>query len=261
MKEKDSIDITAEDEPPKAVRRIGTMDTTAYMAEAPKRTNLTPNIVGTDEQVMQIAKGMGRKTFNNPMELAESLQGFEDFCVKKNIAPSFVGLAIFLNISKSTLLKYLKDETEFTIEIVVNTITGEYVYSNIDKSAFNKYIESVYEKDKNGNNYSIKEYIEKGIYKIEYKSLTFADVLAPMRSLIELSVTSKGFEMRNPAMAIFTMKNRFGETNQYTDEQQIAIKPRNPFDEMSDEQILNLAKNLPDDEEGISGKEKPAHNE
>ena len=254
MKEKDSIDITAEDEPPKAVRRIGTMNTSAYMAEAPKRTNLTPNIVGTDEQVMQIAKGMGRKIFNNPMELAESLQGFEDFCVKKNIAPSFIGLAIFLNISKSTLLKYLTDETEFTVEIVKNTITGEYIYSNIDKTEFDRYIESVYEKDKSGNNYSIKEYIEKGIYKTEYTTITYADVLAPLRSLIELSVTNKGFEMRNPAMAIFTMKNRFGETNHYTDEQQIAIKPANPLDDMSDEQILKAAQSLPDDESNISKK-------
>ena len=245
----------------KVTRRIGTMNTSAYMAEAPKRTNLTPNIVGTDEQVMQIAKGMGRKTFNNPMELAESLQGFEDFCVKKNIAPSFIGLSIFLNISKSTLLKYFNDETEFTVEVVKDTITGEYIYSNIDKTEFDRYIESVYEKDKSGNNYSIKEYIEKGIYKTEYTTITYADVLAPLRSLIELSVTNKGFEMKNPAFAIFCAKNRFGETNQYTDEQQIAIKPANPLDDMSDEQILKAAQSLPDDEEGTSEKGGSAHKE
>jgi len=238
----------------KVTRRIGTMNTSAYMAEAPKRTNLTPNIVGTDEQVMQIAKGMGRKIFNNPMELAESLQGFEDFCVKKNIAPSFIGLSIFLNISKSTLLKYFTDETEFTVSVVKDTLTGEYIYSNIDKTEFDRYIESVYEKDKSGNNYSIKEYIEKGIYKTEYTTITYADVLAPMRSLIELSVTNKGFEMKNPAFAIFCAKNRFGETNQYTDEQHISFQPANPLDDMSDEEILKAAQSLPDDEGGNSKK-------
>ena len=255
MKEKDSIDITAEEVTrPQITRRIGTMKMDKYLEEAPKRGPTTPDVVGTDAQVMQIAKGMGRKTFNNPMELAESLQGFEDFCVQKNIAPSFVGLSIFLNISKATLLKYLKDETEFTVEIVKNTITGEYIYSNIDKTEFDRYIESVYEKDKSGNNYSIKEYIEKGIYKTEYKTLTFADVLAPMRSLIELSITNKGFEMKNPAFAIFCAKNRFGETNHYTDEQTIAIEPRNPIDDMSDEQILKAAQSLPDDESGAPEK-------
>ena len=238
----------------KVTRRIGTMNTSAYMAEAPKRTNLTPNIVGTDEQVMQIAKGMGRKTFNNPMELAESLQGFEDFCVKKNIAPSFIGLSIFLNISKSTLLKYFTDETEFTVSVVKDTLTGEYIYSNIDKTEFDRYIESVYEKDKSGNNYSIKEYIEKGIYKTEYTTITYADVLAPLRSLIELSVTNKGFEMKNPAFAIFCAKNRFGETNHYTDEQQIAIKPANPIADMDDSQLREAIESLPEPDNGNAKK-------
>ena len=230
------------------------MNTSAYMAEAPKRTKLTPNIVGTDEQVMQIAKGMGRKTFNNPVELAESLQGFEDFCVQKNIAPSFIGLSIFLNISKSTLLKYFNDETEFTVMVVKDTITGEYIYSNTDKRVFDRYIESTYEKDSEGNNCSIKENIEKGVYKTEYTTITHADVLAPMRSLIELSVTNKGFEMKNPAFAIFCAKNRFGETNHYTDEQTMVIEPRNPLDDMSDEAILKAAQSLPDDESGTSEK-------
>lgn len=245
-KEQNNIEYTGER--PKIIRRIGTMDTSAYMAEAPKRTKLTPNIVGTDDQVMQIAKGMGRKIFNNPVELAESLQGFEDFCIKKNIAPSFIGLSIFLNISKSTLLKYFTDETEFTVSVIKDTLTGEYIYSNIDKRVFDKYIESTYiVNNNNGNSVSIKENIENGIYIVEYKALTFADVLAPMRSLIELSITNKGFEMKNPAMAIFTMKNRFGETNHYTDEQQIAITTPNPLDELSDDSILRLAHGLTDD--------------
>ena len=253
---KDSIDITAEEVTrPQITRRIGTMKMDKYLEEAPKRGPTTPDVVGTDAQVMQIAKGMGRKTFNNPMELAESLQGFEDFCVKKNIAPSFIGLSIFLNISKSTLLKYFTDETEFTVEVVKDTITGEYIYSNIDKKIFDKYIESTYiVNNNNGNSISIKENIENGIYIVEYKTLTFADVLAPMRSLIELSVTNKGFEMKNPAFAIFCAKNRFGETNHYTDEQTMVIEPRNPLDDMSDEAILKAAQSLPDDESDISKK-------
>ena len=253
---KDSIDITAEEVTrPQITRRIGTMKMDKYLEEAPKRGPTTPDVVGTDAQVMQIAKGMGRKTFNNPMELAESLQGFEDFCVKKNLAPSFIGLSIFLNISKSTLLKYFTDETEFTVEVVKDTITGEYIYSNIDKKIFDKYIESTYiVNNNNGNSISIKENIENGIYIVEYKTLTFADVLAPMRSLIELSVTNKGFEMKNPAFAIFCAKNRFGETNHYTDEQTMVIEPRNPLDDMSDEAILKAAQSLPDDESDISKK-------
>ena len=253
-KEKDNIDIDVGNEPNKITRRIGTMHTQKYIEEAPKRTALTPDIIGTDVQVMQIAKGMGRKIFNNPMELAQSLTGFEDFCKQKNLSPSFIGLSIYLNISKSVLLRYLKDETEFTVLVVKNTITGEYIYSNVDKKIFDKYIESTYIVNSDGNSVSIKDNIDKGIYNIEYKTITYADVLAPMRSLVELCITNKGFEMKNPAFAIFCAKNRFGETNHYTDEQTIAIEPRNPIDDMSDEQILKLAESLPDDESSISKK-------
>lgn len=236
---------------PKPVRRIGTMNTEKYLAEAPRRTATTPDIIGVDYMVMQIAKGMGRKIYNNPIELAESLQGFEDFCKRKNLSPSFVGLAIYLNISKSSLLKYFKDETEYTVMVVRNTITGEYIYSHIDKDVFNKYINSVYEKDKDGNNHSIKEYIDNGVYYIEYKTITFADVLAPIRSLIELSITNKGFEMKNPAFAIFLAKNKFGETTHYTDEQTVAIETHDQFEGMDDAAIKNLVQSLPDDESGI----------
>lgn len=250
MSDKDKRDNITElphkEESPQIVRRIGTMKMEKYWEEAPKRTEVTPGIVGTDAQVMQIAKGMGRKIFNNPLELAYSLQGFEDFCEKKNISPSFIGLSIFLNISKGTLLKYLKDSTEFTVMVVSNSITGEYIYSNTDKAIFDKYIESTYEVDKEGNSISIKESIEKGIYYIEYKSISFEDVLTPVRSLIELSITNKGFDMKNPAMAIFTMKNRFGETDHYTDEQQISITTTNPIDDMQDSDVLRAAQSLPE---------------
>jgi hypothetical protein len=67
-------------------------------------------------------------------------------------------------------------------------------------------------------------------------------------------VTNKGFEMKNPAFAIFCAKNRFGETNHYTDEQTMVIEPRNPLDDMSDEAILKAAQSLPDDESDISKK-------
>lgn len=240
-------DTKATPEHPQIVRRIGTMDVSKYMEEAPKRTELTPGIVGTDVQVMQIAKGMGRKIFNNPVELAESLTGFEEFCIEKNISPSFIGLSIFLNISKGSLLKYLRDTTEFNVSIVRDTLTNSYIYSNVDRKVFDKYIESVYEKDKDGNNYSIKEYIEKGIYYIENKTVTFEDVLTPVRSLIELCITNKGFEMKNPAFAIFVAKNRFGETEHYTDKQEISIESHDSIDDMDDAGILSAAHALPDD--------------
>ena len=67
-------------------------------------------------------------------------------------------------------------------------------------------------------------------------------------------VTNKGFEMKNPAFAIFTAKNKFGETNHYTDEQTMVIEPRNPLDDMSDEAILKAAQSLPDDESDIPKK-------
>lgn len=258
---KDSIDITAGDEPPKPVRRIGTMNTTKYKMELAARDENTPGIVGTDEQVMQIAKGGGRKIFNNPLELAESLTGFEGWCMKKNVTPSFIGLSVFLNISKSTLLKYLQDSTEFSVMVVRDTITQEYIYSNVDNKAFDKYIESTYEKDKDGNSVSIKESIGRGIYYIEYKAVTFADVLSPIRSLIELSTTNRAWDMKNPAFGIFLAKNKFGETNHYTDEQTMVIEPRNPIDDMSDEAILKAAQALPDDESGTSEKREPTHSE
>lgn len=254
-KEKDSNEI---------VRRIGTMNTEKYLQEAPVRTSMTPNKIGTDYQVMQIAKGMGRHIFNNPMELANSLQGFEDFCIEKNLSPSFIALSIYLNISKSTLLKYFKDETEYLVYVVVDNLTNNYIYSNIDKVEFDKYISSTYESinnntiiENNSNNsnsnnnknvLSIKEKIDKGIYKVIQRTITFADVLAPMRSLIELTVTNKGFTMKNPAFAIFIAKNRFGETTQYSDRQEIAVQATNPIDDMDDEQILKVAESLPDDE-------------
>lgn len=246
MNEKDIKNTTPAEETP-IVRRIGTMNTTAYMKEAPVRTAVTPGIVGTDMQVMQIAKGMGRKIFNNPLELAYSLQGFEDFCEEKNLSPSFIGLSIYLNISKGSLLKYLKDTTEFTVMVVSDNLTGEYIYSHTDKAIFNKYIESTYEIDKDGNNVSIKENIESGNYIVEYKSISYQDVLTPVRSLIELAVTNKGFEMKNPAFAIFTAINRFGETDQYSNKQEIAIQASNPIDDMTDDEILKAAQGLPDD--------------
>ena len=247
MSDKEKKDITALPAHKAITRRIGTMDTTKYKTELAARDENTPGVVGTDTQVMQIAKGMGRKIFNNPLELAESLTGFEDWCMSKNVTPSFIGLAIYLNISKGTLLKYLKDETEFTVTVVKDTVTGEYIYSNTDKNIFDKYIESTYIVNKEGNSVSIKENIDRGIYNVQYKSVCFEDVLSPVRSLIELSITNRGFEMKNPAMAIFTMKNRFGETNHYTDEQTMVIEPRNPLDELTDEQILKAAHSLPDD--------------
>ena len=265
MEDKENI-TTMPAEHKQITRRIGTMDTTKYQQSLAARDESTPGIVGTDSQVMQIAKGMGRKIFNNPMELAESLTGFEDWCLRKNVTPSFIGLAVYLNISKGTLLKYMKDETTFTVFIVINNITGEYIYSNTDKSTFNKYISSTYEVEGisnsnssisnnnsgskgdslNNSTISIKDKINSGVYNILYRTVSFADVLAPVRSLVELSTTNRAWDMKNPAFGIFLAKNKFGETTHYSDKQEVQIEAKNPIDEASDEDILKAAKDLPE---------------
>lgn len=232
---------------PKNIRRIGTMNTTAYQAELVPRTKDTPGIIGTDSSVMQIAKGMGKKIFNNPMELAESLQGFEQFCLDKNITPSFVALSVYLNVSKGTLLKYLKESTQYTVMLIKDNVTGDYIYSNTNKKILDKYIESYNEVDANGNSISIKSKIEDGSYIIEYRSVSFANVLSPVRSLIELATTNRAFDMKNPAFAIFLAVNKFGEVEQYTNKQEISIQATNPLDDLDDSAILKAAQSRPDD--------------
>lgn len=239
--QKDSIE--AMDTEP---RRIGTMDTTAYQAELGERTDDTPLNVDTKSQIIKIAKGTGIKTFQNPQQLAISLSGFEDWCLKKNITPSFVGIAVYLNCSKSTVLKYAKDTEQYTVMIVQDNITGNCIYSTTVKKNLDIYVNTYNEIDSNGNTVSIKSKIEEGIYSIVYSSVSFADVMAPVRSLIELSTTNRAWTLKNPALPIFLMKNKFGETENFTDRQEVSISAGSALDDMDDAAVIRAAQSRPE---------------
>ena len=262
------------------VRRAGTSETTEYIAkEKPLKPRgiSTPNDLETGEKVMRIATGQGRRIFENPLQLAISAQDFEQWCIDKNITPSFAGLSYYLGISKDTLIKYTNDRSEYLCYSIRDTVSGNYIYSTNDKHKLELYIErnNIVDMDRDtgevkenagsntaiGKCKSMQQKIDDGEFEVLTATTTFADTLAPIKNLLEIVNINNAEHAKNAGWQIFLAKNNFGITDHYADEQQIAIKPRNPFDEMSDEQILNLAKDLPDDEEGISEKEKPAHNE
>jgi hypothetical protein len=166
-----------------------------------------------------------------------TLKGFEDWCIKKNVAPSYAGLAYYLNISKDTLIKYTKDKTEFTCYNLIDCGTNEYIYSTNDRRKLDKYIEknSVIE---NGKTVSVKGKLEKNEYRIDIRGVTYAQALAPINNLLEIVNINKAEVARNPAWHIFLAKNNFGRTAQYVDQVQQQITVSNPLDEMSDEEIL-----------------------
>lgn len=85
------------------IRKRGYMKPGAYEAELIPRGPESPDIIGLDEKVMQIAVGGTNKLFENPQELASSLQGFEDWCKKKNVVPSYAGICTYINCSKATV--------------------------------------------------------------------------------------------------------------------------------------------------------------
>jgi len=305
MKEKENIDITAEDKPERldvhnrqqmkdafgediTVRRAGTSETTEYIAkEKPLKPRgiHTPNDLETGEKVMRIATGQGRRIFENPLQLAISAQDFEQWCIDKNITPSFAGLSYYLGISKDTLIKYTHDKTEYLCYSIRDTITGEYIYSSNDKKKLQLYIDrnSIVEdidinketgevkgKDNTESNIgniehgkckSMQQKIDDGEFEVVTATTTFADTLAPIKNLLEIVNINNAEHAKNAGWQIFLAKNNFGITDHYSDEQQIAIKPANPLDDMSDEQILKAAQSLPDDEEGTSEKGGPAHKE
>ena len=254
------------DENKKAVRRVGTMNTAKYEMELRPRTEDTPNPIGIDNTVMQIAKGMGRKTFDNPQQLADSLQGFEQWCLNKNITPSYVGLAVYLHISKSTLLKYMKDTTEYTVFSIRDNNTKDIVYSTYDKQLLDKYINThyiveddsnssiIYNKDNIGScssknkATSIKDIIDSGKYSIVNSCVSFADVLASEHSLIELCIINRTWTLKNPAFGMYLLNNKSGGVEQYSNTQSIAISTKNPLDEMSNEDILKAANERPTEE-------------
>lgn len=94
----------------------GRSSTTYYIEDQGKlkpRNESTPNNLNTYERVMKLAIGHGNKVYQNPLQFAIALKGFEDWCIDKNVAPSYAGLAYYLNISKDTLIKYTRDTTQY----------------------------------------------------------------------------------------------------------------------------------------------------
>ena len=228
------------------IKKRGMMKSDAYTADLQSRGPETPDSVGTDAKIMRIAKGQGVKLFENPQELATSLTGFESWCQQKNIVPSYAAIATYLSCSKATVLKYMKDSTQYSIYILYDNIENKDIYSTTKKEYLDKYISThnVVERDNTtGKNvtYSIQDKLDNGEYKIIYTSTSFAEVMEPACNLIELITTNKAWTMRNPSWPIWLSKNKFGATEQFTDEQRISFQPTNPLDDMSDEQILKAA--------------------
>lgn len=223
------------------------------------RTDIIPHNLGTAEKIMRIATGQGKFVYENPIQFGIALKGFEQWCIEKNVAPSYAGLAYYLNITKETLIKYTKDKTEYTCYNLIDNNTNEYIYSTNDKSKLDKYINSNYIVEDNiksinyiNNNkidkskvISIKDKISKGEYSIDICSVTFAQTLSPIHSLLEMVNISKAELARNPAWHIFLAKNNFGKTTQYVDQVQQQISVSNPLDEMNDDEILKAVQSRP----------------
>lgn len=234
------------------IKKRGMMKSDAYAADLHGRGPETPENVGTDEKIMRIAKGQGVKLFENPQELATSLTGFENWCHQKNIVPSYAAIATYLSCSKATVLKYMKDTTQYSIYILYDNIERKNIYSTTNKDYLDKYISThnVVERDNaTGKNvtYSIQDKLDNGEYKIIYTSTSFAEVMEPACNLIELITTNKAWSMRNPSWPIWLSKNKFGATEQFTDTQTIAVQPVNALDDLDDAAIKRLAEGRPDD--------------
>ena len=250
----------------------GKSTTTYYIKNEGKlqpRNDSTPNNVNTAERVMKLATGHGNRVYENPLQFAIAVKGFEDWCIDKNVAPSYAGLAYYLNISKDTLIKYTKDATPYVCYSIVDNLTGEYIYSTNDKAKLDRYISSYYlvenldEKERviysnikpikdikdDVDNYnrviSVRDKIENGEYSISESTTTFKSVLAPVNNLLEMVNISKAETARNPAWHIFLAKNNFGCTTQYVDQVRQEISVNNPLDEMTDEEILKATQSRP----------------
>ncbi|GMB10233.1 MAG: hypothetical protein NkDv07_0018 [Candidatus Improbicoccus devescovinae] len=229
------------------VIRKGTSETTYYTKHEGKlksRTEATPNNIETSEQIMQIALGRGNKVYETPLQMAIAVKGFEQWCVDKNVALSYAGLAYYLNISKETLIKYTKDKTEFTCYNLIDAFNNFYIYSTNSREKLDNYIETNFVSE-NGKSLPIKEKIKKGKYKIDVCSVTFANMIAPIKNLLEIVNINKAETARNPAWHIFLAKNNFGCTNQYVDQVQQQITVNNSLDEMSDDEILKAVEGRP----------------
>ena len=250
----------------------GHSTTTYYIKDQGKlklRNENTPDNLDTAKRVMEIATGHGNKVYQNPLQFAIAVKGFEDWCINKNVAPSYAGLAYYLNISKDTLIKYTRDTTQYICYNIIDNISDEYIYSTNDKSKLDKYISNYYLVENiddnkniiysdikyirdikdNINKYnrviSIKDKIDNKEYSVNECVTTFAKILAPINNLLEMVNINKAEVARNPAWHIFLAKNNFGKTTQYVDQVRQEISVSNPLDEMSDDEILKAAQSRP----------------
>ena len=255
------------------VRRAGTSETTEYIAkEKPLKPRgiSTPNDLETGEKVMRIATGQGRRIFENPLQLAISAQDFEQWCIDKNITPSFAGLSYYLGISKDTLIKYTNDRSEYLCYSIRDTVSGNYIYSTNDKHKLELYIErnNIVDMDRDtgevkentgsntaiGKCKSMQQKIDDGEFEVLTATTTFADTLAPIKNLLEIVNINNAEHAKNAGWQIFLAKNNFGITDHYSDEQQIAIKPANPIADMDDSQLREAIESLPEPDNGNAKK-------
>lgn len=233
------------------IKKRGCMKPGAYSADLKERTPELPLNVGTDEKIMRIAKGQNAGIFNNPQELATSLLGFEQWCIDRNVIPSYAGIATYLSCSKATVLKYMKNTEQYSIFIIHDNIENKDIYSTTNKKFLDMHIEksNIVEVDKDtGKNvtYTMQDKINNGEYNILYRSTSFAEVMEPACNLIELVTTNRAWEMHNPAWPIFLSKNSFGATTQFADKQEVSISAVSALDEMDDSAVLRAAQSRPE---------------
>ncbi len=163
---------------------------------------------------------------------------------------------------------------------LIDTITGEYIYSTNDYNKLQLYIDrynivddiknihSNNSKDNIGSSINIKESnnnisknkkdniskgkcqsiqqkIDSGEFRVIMTTTTFADILEPLNNWLEMINEEQAIHSRNPAWNIFKAINRMGRTTQYSNKQDISIAPANPIDDMSDEEIIRAAQERP----------------
>lgn len=268
------------------IRKLGSVDAEKALKGVHKREDTDPALpkVDLDEKILSTAlckKGL----YENPIQLAIAMQGFEDWLHEKNIFPSAAALALYLNISKSTLYRLSKDKELFLTYVLIDKTYNEYVYSTTSKSKLEDYIDShsivlddSYLLDDNsiiynnidssnmntGSSYiseqskvkvkvnkniskslTLRAALSKGLFEVLETRTSFYTSLSEVLSFIEVYTISKGFNAKNPGMAIFMLKNSGGNTLEYADKKQVIVGDAKPYDSMTDDEIMNAVNERP----------------
>ena len=232
-----------------------------------------PFDAGTSDRIMHIAIGQGQKIYENPLQMAIALSHFEEWCKESGWTPTYASIAYFLNISKGSLVNYTSDHTEYICYSILDTISNQYIYSTSNKERLKQYIEryntvddikeesntadntkSNNKKILHGKSKTMQELIDSGEYQIVTSTTTFADTLEPINNWMEMINEEQAIHAKNPAWQIFKSINRMGRTTQYSNEQQIAIKPANPIADMDDSQLREAIESLPEPDNGNAKK-------